>query len=121
MISPETLRSMGYDENGNRVPKPTKPLRESELHYEILAYCRGRGWPVVHSRMDRPTTCHVGTPDFVIALPGGRTLWIEAKSSEGKVSLEQRAWMLWLGQHAHLCAVVHSMDEFISALPIEST
>lgn len=87
--------------------------KESKLHAQILEECKGRGWPVHHARMDRPATCGVGTPDFAIALPNGRTVWIEAKSKTGKLSREQAAWIAALRRHGHAAEVVRSMSEFI--------
>ncbi len=86
---------------------------EAALHAEILEDCRAHGWPVHHARMDRPATCGVGTPDFAIALPNGRTVWIEAKSKTGKLSREQAAWIASLRRHGHTAEVVRSMSEFM--------
>ena len=87
--------------------------REKDLHDAILAHCRAMGWPVVHSRMDVPQTAGVGTPDFVIAMPGPVTLWIEAKSSTGKVQPHQAAWRAALRKVGHRAEVVRSMAEFL--------
>ena len=89
---------------------------EADLHDQILSECRRRAWPVVHSRMDRPTTSAVGTPDFVIALPKGRTLWIEAKTAHGKLTMEQRTWLFWLQKLGHRAFVVRSFQDFLSVL-----
>lgn len=89
---------------------------ESDLHESILEFCRSRGWRCVHSRMDRPSTCEVGTPDFAIAMPNGRTVWIEAKAGKGKLTLQQRAWLTALNALGHTTAVVRSMDEFLSVV-----
>jgi hypothetical protein len=89
---------------------------EAELHAQILDECRRRGYPVHHARMDRPATCGVGTPDFVIALLGGRSLWVEAKSKTGKLKPEQAAWLAALRRHGHAAEVVRSMSEFINAV-----
>lgn len=97
-------------------PKASGVEREKDLHDAILAHCRFRGWPVVHSRMDVPQTAGVGTPDFVIALPEGRTVWVEAKSAKGKLSSEQRAWIATLIRVGHTAHVVRSMEEFKEVL-----
>lgn len=112
------LQSLGYNPDGTRIGSKTATLqrgdsKESDIHEKILAYCRSKGWPVVHSRMDVPQTAGIGTPDFVIALPEGRTAWVEAKTSKGKISQEQLAWMAALRCNGHLAAVVRSFDEFI--------
>lgn len=80
----------------------------------ILAYCRSKGWPVVHSRMDVPQTAGIGTPDFVVALPGGLTAWVEAKTAVGKVRPEQAAWMAALRAHGHRAEIVRSFPEFVA-------
>ncbi len=46
---------------------------EADLHDQIISYCQRNGWVIVHSRMDMRTTVGVGTPDFVLGAPGGKT------------------------------------------------
>lgn len=89
---------------------------EAELHQEILSHCRAAGWPVVHSRMDRPSHVAIGTPDFVIALPNGMTLWIEAKAKRNKPTIEQLTWLAALKRNGHRAHVVHSFPEFLEIL-----
>ena len=86
---------------------------EHHLHELILDYCRRKGWRVVHSRMDRPSTSQVGTPDFVVATPGGKTIWVEAKTAKGKLTLEQNAWLAALRALGHHAGVVLSLEEFV--------
>lgn len=87
--------------------------KESELHEEILAYCRSKGWRAIHSRMDRPSTSGVGSPDFVVALPCGQTVWVEAKTAKGKLTLEQNAWLAALRALGHHAGVVTCLEEFV--------
>jgi len=89
---------------------------ESDLHDQILDECKRRGWYVVHSRMDKATTCGVGTPDFVIAMENGKTLWVEAKSRQGKARPEQFAVAAWLTKLGHTWAIVRSMKDFTRVL-----
>ena len=110
---------MGFNADGSRVQITTAKTigfkgvdREADLHEDILEECRKNEWPVVHSRMDRPQTAAVGTPDFVIAMPGGETLWVEAKSAKGKLTMEQLAWMAALRKVGHRSGVVRSIEEF---------
>lgn len=86
---------------------------EAELHEAILAYCRSKGWRVVHSRLDRPSTAQIGTPDFVIATYDGRTIWVEAKTRKGKLSTEQNAWLMALRSLGHHAGVVRCLQEFV--------
>lgn len=127
-ITPEQAERMGLVRNSSgdwtqgRTGKPalspasggrSKAVElEGDLHEDILAYCRARGWRCVHSRMDRPATCEVGTPDFAIVMPDGVTLWVEAKARHGKPTVEQLAWLAALHRLGHVCGVVRSMDEF---------
>ena len=90
--------------------------REKDLHDAILKHCKFNGWPVVHSRMDVPQTAGVGTPDFVIAMPGGVTVWVEAKSATGKIKPEQSAWLAMLMRVGHSAHVVRSMQEFLEVV-----
>lgn len=64
--------------------------------------------------MDVPQTAGVGTPDFVVALPGGLTAWVEAKTAGGKVRPEQAAWMAALRVHGHRAEIVRSFPEFVA-------
>ena len=95
------------------VPKHKVCDHEGDLHNSILGYCKSMGWPVVHSRMDVPATCEVGTPDFVIAMPGPTTLWIEAKARQEKPKPKQLAWLAALRKVGHRAEVVRSMAEFL--------
>lgn len=90
--------------------------READLHDQIEKECRHRGWPFVHSRMDRRTTVAVGVVDFVIAADNGRTFWIEAKGAKTKVTREQAATIHWLQNLGHTAAVVRSLAEFLAAI-----
>lgn len=94
------------------VGKANAMQREADLHEAIRDYCRARGWRCVHSRMDRPSTCEVGTPDFAIVMPGGVTLWVEAKARTGKPTGEQLAWLAAIHRLGHVCGVVRNMEEF---------
>jgi len=89
---------------------------EAELHDAILAECRRRGLKVVHSRMDRASTVSVGAPDFVVALPFGRTLWVECKSAKGKLRHDQAAWIATLKSLGHEAHVVRSLDQFLTLI-----
>jgi hypothetical protein len=86
---------------------------ESDLHEKILSDCARRGWLVVRSRMDMPSTNGVGVPDLLIFMDGGRCLLIECKSRTGKLRPEQLAWLAWAKRLGHRCAVVRSLAEFL--------
>jgi len=95
-------------------PKQTKACeKEAELHEAILHYCRSKGWCVAHCRMDKPSTSQIGTPDFIVAMPQGKTIWVEAKTAKGKLSLEQQAWLTALRKLGHKAGVVRHIQEFV--------
>lgn len=120
-LTSSDLQALGWNTDGTRIRDNHRPVtnaakRESDLHDEILAYCRARRWPVVHSRMDVPQTAGIGTPDFVVALPAGRTVWVEAKAKGGKLRTEQLAWLTALRAVGHSATVVYSFGEFLEAV-----
>lgn len=116
--SDSSLISKGYNPDGTRRSK-SNPIAhdavdvEGELHKQILDYCRPKRWPCVHSRMDVPQTADIGTPDFVIAMPSGRSVWVEAKAKAGKLSTAQLAWQAMLKAVGHEAYVVRSFREFL--------
>jgi len=96
---------------------------ESDLHDQIIGECRRRGWPFVHSRMDKATGQAAGIPDFVIAtnLPiiELRTLWVECKSVKGKQSPAQRGFQMMLEMNAHSYHLICSFSEFLKLITIK--
>jgi hypothetical protein len=90
--------------------------READLHELIGRELKARRIYFVHSRMDRASTNGIGTTDFIIALPQGRTLWIEAKTAKGKQTREQAGVELLLRIAGHRHAVVRSFKEFTDAM-----
>ena len=99
--------------NGEPEPQAQPAEREGGLHTEIILECNRRGWLVIHSRMNAPSTVGIGTPDFVILCDGGRTLLVEAKALNRKPTQAQLAWLAWAKRLGHRCAVVRSFAEFL--------
>lgn len=103
-------------------PRPVK--HESDLHDDIEKELKRRGWYYVHSRMDRATTQAKGVPDFIVAVPlqrgvacgHSRTLWIEAKGANGKLTPEQAGALAWLDRDGHETAIVRSLEEFLALI-----
>ena len=89
---------------------------EKGLHEEILLDCRNRMWPVIHSRMDVPSTIGVGAPDLIIFASGGRIFIIECKSKTGKMSTEQLAWKMVLERNGHTYHLVRSFNEYLDVI-----
>ena len=68
----------------------TAPVtRERDLHDQIEAYLRERGYLYRHDRMDRATTGQVGWPDFTIFMPHKRVLFLECKAKGKKATTAQ--------------------------------
>lgn len=89
---------------------------ESELHRQIIDYCKQRRWVVVHSRMDMATTVAVGTTDFVIAADNGKSFWIEAKAKGKKLTREQAGTLHWLQSLGHCAEAVYSFGQFLDTV-----
>ena len=90
---------------------------EAEIQQSIAAYLDGHGRECfyVWHRMDQPTTCRVGTPDFVGWIRG-KPFALEVKRPGSKETREQAGELL-RGQLAGArVAVVHSLAEAAKAL-----
>lgn len=98
-------------------------VNESDLHDQILAECRRRGWLAIHSRMDRKTTTACGTFDFIILTDIIRygdvsqtVLLVEAKTRTGKLTVAQQALHAHARKLGHTVHVVRSFDDFLKLL-----
>jgi hypothetical protein len=84
------------------------PISEAQFQQRVLDLARLRGWHVTHFRAvftsgkwRTPLSGHAGFPDLVLAR-GGRVIIAELKSSTGRLSAEQQAWLAALGPHGRL-------------------
>ena len=89
---------------------------ERDLHDQIEAELIRRRWYYVHSRMDKRSTQNKGVPDFIIAAPNGRTIWMEVKTKSGKLDENQTITKHVLTALLHEHCVVRSMAEVITEL-----
>ena len=97
----------------SKTAQPFNPVaKESDLHDDIIEYCKARGYFYEHNRMDQPTSGALGETDFTIALPGGRTAWVECKAKSKKATKEQNEIIAHLQKLGHTAGVVYSMKEF---------
>lgn len=87
------------------------PALESDLHDQIMDFCRPMGWLVVHSRMDRKTTTAKGVSDFVILTPKS-VGFVEAKRKGNKPTKEQLAFLAHVKKMGWPNAVVYNLEEF---------
>jgi len=105
---------------GQRASAPPDAIqRESDLHDQIMADIRRRGWLAVHSRMDMATTTAVGVPDFVIMGDKGRIWWIECKAKRGKLEPEQLAFHAQAARLGHKVSTVWNFTEYLNAITIQ--
>ena len=104
--------------------------KESELHEQIFAECRRRGWIALHGAMSERTHRTAGEPDFVIlaqekseTIYGDygscwtpKTLLVECKTRTGKLSMDQAAMIHHAKRLGHTIHVVRSFEEFLALL-----
>lgn len=63
----------------------------------------------------KATGVRAGAPDLCVALPGGRVLWIEVKTAEGRLSPDQRKFHAALQDREHDIVTVYGFEEFRQA------
>lgn len=89
---------------------------EDQLHADIIDECKRRRWQYFHSGMHKRTTINLGTPDFIVMADGGRTLYVECKTKDGKMTMEQLAVSVHAHALGHCVHVVRSFEEFLELL-----
>lgn len=106
--------------NAGRVPVQigVPVLREIPLHEEIIRYCNNQfpRWKYVHANPVKASTIVSGCQDFTLFLPHQRTICIECKSKDGKLSPAQVVWRKEMELLGHTVHIVRSMDDFLSAV-----
>lgn len=96
---------------------------ESRLQARIVAWAREWGRPCLSFRQSRQARGFLtpGWPDVTIAMPGGRTLYLELKTAKGIVKEEQRQIHLQLMALGHEVHVIRSYRAFLEVLRKPST
>lgn len=89
---------------------------EADLHEQIFAECRRRGWIAFHGSMSERTHRTLGEPDFIILAGEGRQFLVECKSRTGKLSPEQTAIARHAAMLGHRIHVVRSFGEFLEVI-----
>lgn len=105
------LRMAGVTERTTVAPEAVTD--ESELHDEIMAYCRSKDWVCLHGSMAHRTFRTIGECDFQIYASDSRAFLIECKSKTGKVSPEQQAFAAQAWKNGHTVHLVRSMTHFL--------
>lgn len=86
---------------------------ESELHNQVLEYCKSRGWLVFHGSMAHKTKRTPGEPDIVLIANDGRVFFVELKKKNGKESPAQIGVRLQAEKLGTKIHVVKSIEQFI--------
>lgn len=89
---------------------------EIPLHGEIENELNRRRIYYIHNRTDKRPTNQIGATDFTIAMPGGKTLWMEVKKRNGKLTKEQNITRHVLLSAGHWHEVVYSFEDFLRLL-----
>lgn len=92
--------------------------KEADLHREILAECKRRGFIAFHGSMAHSTFRTPGEPDFIILADKGRVILVECKAGKGKLSPEQRAIHIWADVLGHTVHVIRTLHQFIELTKI---
>ena len=111
-LNPHLFRSQRPEVRGRK----GQVSREAELHEQVFAECRQRGWIALHGSMAERTYRTLGEPDFVILASGGRLLLVECKTRTGKLSPAQAALKFHAEKLGHAVHVVRSMEEFFGVV-----
>jgi hypothetical protein len=87
--------------------------KESDLHAQVVAECKRRGWICMRGSMAEPTARPIGEWDATILADGGRVLFVEMKRKGGKLSPEQAGMIQWAGNLGHRVHVIYNLEQFI--------
>lgn len=118
--SPEQLREYQARQDARSAKtKPNLPpvvddQPERVLQNRVEAYCQENALYAFHDRSRGKNT--PGHPDLIIAMPGGRTLWLELKSKTGRLSSDQARVRLMLMALGHEWHEVRSYRQFLALL-----
>lgn len=102
-----------------RQPSPDDAvLRESDLHGQIVDYCKGQfpKWKFRRARMDVKTTEEKGVEDFTIFASDNRTFHFECKARGKKRTTEQLSWALEMQLIGHEVHCIESFSEFLNVI-----
>ena len=87
---------------------------ECELDKKIANYCRDKGWYHFHDRSRGINKA--GNPDWIICMPKGRTIWIECKAANGRLSEAQKTTITQLLGLGHEIYEVRSFKRFLEII-----
>jgi hypothetical protein len=124
LMSPEDRAALGpvaqLNSEAGSTPRHRSEIAEQKIFAAWLKIQQqnGRLWST-WQRTNRPTSGKVGQPDFIIALPGAKSLWLEFKAPGNSLSKEQQSTLALLGALDHRAVVVYAADEAIRLVKLE--
>ena len=91
---------------------------ESVLQSKIERHCKEHGWPCLSFRQSKKAKVFLpaGWPDMEILLSGGKTLRLELKSAEGRLSDAQKRLRLQFLALGHTLHRVTSFKRFLELI-----
>jgi hypothetical protein len=90
--------------------------KESELHAQIIDFCKSKGWICLHGAMHKRAWRNLGEPDFQIYADKGRCFLVEAKTKSGKLRPEQVGMAIWAVKLGHKIHCVRNFDSFLAII-----
>lgn len=94
---------------GSRETSPwTKKTTEGDILRAVRDFLRLHGWKVV--RIHQSLGSERGIPDLV-AIRGGKTVWIEVKTPNGRLSEYQERWLQDLEDHGGWWIVARGIED----------
>lgn len=95
-------------------------MTENDVKREIMATARAMGYIAIRVNAGKPRHnvygAPNGTPDVLVLMRCGQTLWVETKKVGGKVSEVQTEMHKRMRGLGHAVTVARSVAEFIEAV-----
>lgn len=87
------------------------PVKESDIQAQIKEYLLRKGWFVV--KIHQSLGCVKGIADLY-AIKNGRSVWIEVKTPNGRLSEHQERFWSDVVNHGGIYIVARSVDDVIN-------
>lgn len=88
----------------------TEKISEKSIHQAFEKWMRERNIIFITCRMDRASTIAKGMPDYLV-VHEGRCVFIEVKTTIGKISVAQQDMFIRIKANQTPCAVTRSVEE----------
>lgn len=113
------LRISSAKKDGSYDYEPDPGL-ENSLSKKIRAYGKDHGYPTQVNRQSKKAKgfAEPGWPDVVMALPGGRTVYLELKCDKGRLTEDQIKYKLMFLQLRHEWHEVKSYRQFLDIVEV---